>query len=308
MRAMAIQRYGGPDVIEELDLPEPKVGPDTVLVRTRAVGVNPVDWKFREGRLDPRYDVHFPAVLGWDLAGVVETIGPGIVEYALGDEVIGYVRRDEIRHGTYAELVPAPVRTLARKPPSMPWPVGAGLPLAGLTAYQVLRAVRVGPGDTVLVHAAAGGVGHLAVQLARILGAGLVIGTASPHNHDYLRSMGVEPVEYGDGLADRVRALATDGVDAALDFVGGDAIELSLGLVAAPERVASITDAGTVLAAGGRYVYVRPDHKGLTELAQWVDSGQLTVHIAQTYPLREAAAAHRLLQEGHVRGKVVLET
>ena len=307
MRAIAITRYGGPEVLEVRDLPEPKVGPDTVLVRVRAAGVNPVDWKTREGKLVDRFDVHLPAVLGWDLAGVVERTGPSVVEFAPGDEVIGYVRRDVIDHGTYAELCPAPVRTLARKPVAVSWAEAAALPLAGLTAYQALRAVDVGADDTVLVHAAAGGVGHLAVQLARALGALRVIGTASPANHDYLRSLGAEPVEYGPGLADRVRALAPGGVDAALDLVGGDAVGVSTGLVRAPERIVSIANPASVSTVGGRYIFVRADPVGLAELARLVDAGELTVHIAQTYPLSEAAAAHQLVQDGHVRGKVVLE-
>jgi NADPH:quinone reductase-like Zn-dependent oxidoreductase len=304
---MAFQRYGGPEVIEEMELPRPKVGPDTVLVRTRAAGLNPVDWKLREGHLEPRHDVYFPCVPGWDVAGVVAAVGFSIVEFAQGDEVLGYVRRDEVRHGTYAELVPAPVRAVVRKPAALSWPVAAGLSLSGLTAYQALRAVGVGAGDTVLVHAAAGGVGHLAVQLAQIFGAARVIGTASKSNHDYLQSLGAEPVEYGDGLADRVRALAPDGVDAALDLIGGDAVDVSRELVATRARIASITNPAGARLAGGRYVFVRPDPAGLAELAGYVESGRLTVHIAQTYPLGEAAAAQQLVQEGHVRGKVVLE-
>lgn len=306
MKAIAIFRYGGPEVLELSELPDPKIGPDVVLVRMRAAGVNPVDWKIREGRLDRGFYVHFPLVPGWDLAGVVEAVGPSVSTYAVGDEVIGYVRRDEIQHGTYAELVPAPERTLAYKPASASWPQAAGLPLVGLTAWQALHAAGVGPGETVLVHAAAGGVGHVGVQLARILGAARVIGTASEHNHDFVGSLGAEPVGYGDGLAERIRALAPNGVDAALDFVGGDALPVSLEVTKTPQRVVSITDAVTVKRAGGRYVFVRPDPADLTALAGFVDDGRLTVHIEQTFPLAEAEQAQRLVAAGHVRGKVVL--
>jgi NADPH:quinone reductase-like Zn-dependent oxidoreductase len=307
VKAIALNRYGGPEVLEQAELPTPKIGPDGVLVRARTIGVNPVDWKMREGRLDARFPSHFPLVPGWDVAGVVEAIGPAVTAFAVGDEVLGYVRRDDVQHGTYAELVPAPERTLAIKPAGLGWVEAGALPLAGLTAYQVLKAVHVGKGDTVLVHAAAGGVGHLAVQLARILGAERVIGTASERNHDFLRTLGAEPVTYGTGLADRVRALAPEGVDAALDLVGGDTIAISAGLVADSRRLGSIIDAATVKRAGGAYVFVKPDAPDLAALAGFVDDGRLTVHIERTFPLAGAADAQLLSQQGHVRGKLVLE-
>ncbi|MFJ8430125.1 NADP-dependent oxidoreductase [Kitasatospora sp. NPDC094019] len=304
MKAIAIHRYGGPEVVEYTDLPDPKVGPDSVLVQVRAAGVNPVDGKVRDGRLDGLFDAHFPLVMGWDAAGVVRAVGGGVTEFAPGDEVYGCVRKDTVEHGTYAELVAAPVRTLARKPASLDWAQAGGLPLAGLTALQSLRAVGAGPGDTVLVHAASGGVGHLAVQIARALGA-RVIGTADERDHAYLRELGAEPVRYGEGLADRVRALAPEGVDAALDLVGGDAVEVSAGLVADPARIASVADYG-VRARGGRYVWARPDAAGLAELAALADEGRLTVTVASTFPLAQAASAQALNAEGRTRGKIVL--
>ncbi|WP_457033780.1 NADP-dependent oxidoreductase [Kitasatospora sp. P5_F3] len=305
MKAIAIRQYGGPEVVEYTELPDPKVGPDSVLVRVKAAGVNPVDWKVRQGYLDGIIDAHFPLIMGWDLAGVVQAVGGGVTEFAPGDEVIGYVRKDSAEHGTYAELVAAPVRTLARKPAALDWAQAGGLPLAGLTAYQSLvKALGVQAGETVLVHAAAGGVGVLAVQIARALGA-RVIGTASERNHAFLRSLGAEPVAYGDGLADRVRALAPDGVDAALDLVGGDAVEVSAALVEDPARIASVADYG-VVAKGGHYVWARPDTADLTELARLADAGQLTVPVASTFPLAQAASAQALNAEGRTRGKIVL--
>ncbi|MEU1289181.1 NADP-dependent oxidoreductase [Kitasatospora sp. NPDC005856] len=304
MKAIAINRYGGPEVVEYTDLPDPKVGPDSVLVEVRAAGVNPVDWKVRDGALDGILDVHFPLVMGWDLAGVVRAVGGAVTEFAPGDEVYGYVRKDAVEHGTYAELVSAPVRTLARKPGALDWAQCGGLPLAGLTALQALRALRLAEGETVLVHAAAGGVGHLAVQLARAFGA-RVIGTAAERNHDFLRGLGAEPVAYGEGLADRVRALAPDGVDAALDLVGHGAVQVSAGLVADPGRIASVADFG-VKAIGGRYVWVRPDAADLAELAALAGDGRLTVTVASTFPLAQAASAQALSAEGRTRGKIVL--
>ncbi|MDO3701813.1 NADP-dependent oxidoreductase [Micromonospora sp. C28SCA-DRY-2] len=269
--------------------------------------MNPVDWKVREGYLAGAFPSHFPLVPGWDAAGVVAAVGPAVTGFAVGDEVVGYVRRDDIQHGTYAELVPAPERTLADKPVRASWAEAGGLPLAGLTAYQALRSVRTGSGDTVLVHGAAGGVGHLAVQLARALGAQRVIGTAGDANHDFVRSLGAEPVSHGDGLLDRVRAVAPDGVDVALDLFGGDALEVSAQLMDRPARLVSTADPDHVTRLGGSYLFVKPSTADLSLLAGLVDAGRLTVHVARTFPLAEAAAAHRLVQAGHVRGKVVLE-
>lgn len=306
MKAIVLHRYGGPEVLEVADLPEPTVGPDSVLVRVRAAGVNPVDWKIREGWLEARFPSHFPITPGWDLAGVVERVGPAVYEFTPGDEVVGYVREDHIQRGTYAELVAAPVRTIARKPTNLSWTQAAGLPLAGLTAYQALhRALRVTKGDTLLVHAAAGGVGSLAVQLAVGLGA-RVIGTASPGNHDFLRSLGAEPVSYGDGLADRVRALAPDGVDAVLDLVGGDTMAMSPDLLASGGRLASIVDPG-VRDLGGRYVFVRPDPDDLAALCELAEEGRLTVEVSQVLPLERAAEAQQTSERGHARGKIVIE-
>jgi NADPH:quinone reductase-like Zn-dependent oxidoreductase len=302
-----MNQYGGPDVLKfAADAPEPKVGPDFVLVRAKAAGVNPVDWKIREGNLDGLLQTDFPVVPGWDLAGVVERTGPAVSEFSPGDEVMGYVREDHVGRGTYAELVAAPMRTLGRKPARLSWAEAAGLPLAGLTAYQSLnKALAVTGDDTVLIHAAAGGVGSFAVQIARAKGA-RVIGTAGPHNHDYLRELGAEPVTYGDGLADRIRRLAPGGVTVALDLVGGEALEVTPNLLTPTGRWASVVDP-SVRERGGRYVFVRPDPNDLAALASLADDGRLNVTVAKTFPLAEAADAQRLSAEGHTRGKIVLE-
>ncbi|MFJ9407953.1 NADP-dependent oxidoreductase [Streptomyces sp. NPDC101393] len=305
MKAISTSRYGGPEVLEHGEQPDPKVGPDAVLLRVKAAGVNPVDWKIVAGYLDPMMDAHFPLIPGWDVSGVVEAVGADATEFAVGDEVIGYVRKDSVQHGTYAEKVAAPVRTLARKPASLNWQEAAGLPLAGLTAYQALKRVGAQLGETVLVHAAAGGVGSLAVQIAVALGAH-VIGTASERNHDFLRSLGAEPVTYGEGLADRVRALAPEGVDVALDFVGDGVVEVSQQLLKDRSRVASIAD-GEVTAKGGHMVWVRPDSADLTTLGELADAGKLSVPVEATFPLAEAAEAFRRSMQGRTRGKIVLD-
>jgi len=305
VKAIAIRQYGGPEVLELTDLPEPKLGPDVVLVRIRSAGVNPADWKIREGYIDDWFEAHFPMVMGCDLAGVVEHVGLGVTEFAPGDEVVGYLRVDHMQRGTYAERAAAPVRTLARKPRGMSWNEAAGLPAAGLTAYQALRRhLEVGPGDTLLVQRAAGGVGSLAVQIGRELGA-RVIGTAGPGKHDFLRSIGAEPVAYGDGLPDRIRQLAPEGVDAIFDLVGGESLREAPTLLREGGRLASVS--GEVAELGGRYVFVRPDPVDLADLVSMVERGAVTVHVDATFPLAEAVRAHELVQDGHVKGKVVLE-
>lgn len=305
MRAVFHESYGGPDVLQVGERPDPVIGPDTVLVGVRAAGVNPVDFKIREGYLQGAFPSFLPNIPGWDVAGVVEAVGPAVRDLAVGDEVLGYLRKDFIRDGTYAELVGASSRHLALKPPGVGFPEAGALPLAGLTALQSLDAVRVGGGDTVLVHAAAGGVGHFAVQIARARGA-RVIGTASERNHDFLGSLGAEPVVYGEGLVDAVRELAPQGVDAAVDYVGGEAIAQSAELAKDPGRTASNVDPTAVAEVGGLYCFVRPDPLQLAMLAAMVDEGSIVVHVQQSFALEEAAEAQRLLEGGHVRGKVVL--
>ncbi|MFI1180475.1 NADP-dependent oxidoreductase [Streptomyces sp. NPDC020799] len=305
MKAISYRSYGGPEVLEYGERPDPKVGPDSVLIKVKAAAVNPVDWKAQAGYLDAALDAVFPVIPGWDVSGVVVQPGADVAEFAVGDEVIGYVREDFLSRGTFAEYVAAPVRTLARKPANLTFEQAAGLPLAGLTAYQSLvKALKVGQGETVLVHAAAGGVGSMAVQIAKHLGA-RVIGTASERNHDYLRGLGAEPVVYGEGLADRVRALAPSGVDAALDLAGGEALTVSPALLAEGGRIASIADPA-VLGLGGRYVFVRPDAADLTALAELAESGALTVEVAEVFPLEKTADAQRLNAAGHTRGKIVV--
>jgi NADPH:quinone reductase-like Zn-dependent oxidoreductase len=307
MKAAATNEYGAPEVVKLVELPDPKVGPDSVLVRVKAAGVNPVDWKVLAGYLDGIMRVHFPLVPGWDVAGVVERVGSSVTELAPGDEVMGYVREDHIGGGTFAEKVAAPLRTLARKPKALDWNQAAALPLVGLTAYQALRIVEVAAGETVLVHAAAGGVGSMAVQIARAKGA-RVIGTASEASHAHVKALGGEPVAYGEGLEERVRALAPDGVDAVLDLVGNVA-ELSLKLLKGGEknarRLVSIAES-SVKERGARYWFVRPNADDLAALAALADAGKLTVNVSDVFPLERAGEALEKSKSGKPRGKIVV--
>lgn len=307
MRAVALDDYGTADVLTLRDLPDPPVGPDVVRIRVRAAGVNPVDHIIRQGHLRGLYPHHTPLIPGWDVAGVVDRVGPAVTRFAPGDEVLAYARKDTVQHGTYAELAGVTEAAVAHKPAALSFAQAGGLPLAGLTAWQALLAVDAGPGDVVLVHAAAGGVGHLAVQLARARGAARVIGTASPANHDFLRRFGAEPVAYGDDLPHRVAELTGgDGrVDAVLDFVGGTALRQSPGLVRQATRHVSVVDPA-VKEQGGRYVFVRPSGEQLETLGALATAGRLRVEVSREFPLAEAAAAQQLVEQGHVRGKVVL--
>jgi len=305
MRAAIYDSFGGADVLDVREVADPPVGPDTVLVRTRATSVNPVDWKIREGYLQGAYPHHLPVIPGWDVAGVVEAVGPAVTTgVEVGDEVYGYVRRDDVRHGTAAELVPAPERTVSRKPASLSFEEAAAVPLAGMTAYQALtEALDVQAGDRVLVHAAAGGVGHLAVQIAVALGAE-VVATASTRNHDLLRGLGAaEVVDYHAGPVSEQLEMP---VDAVLDLVGGDALADAPNQVKDTARVASIIDPQTVLEMGGRYVFVRPERAHLDALAALSDEGKLRVEVAERFPLDRIADAHRASEEGHTRGKIVV--
>jgi NADPH:quinone reductase-like Zn-dependent oxidoreductase len=305
MRAIATNRFGGNDVLELTDVADPIVGPDTVLVRTKAVGLNPVDWKSVRGGLQERFPNHFPLVPCWDVAGVVERVGPAVTEFAVGDEVMAYDREDHVQWGTLAELVGVPIRCVAPKPPGLGWAEAGALPLAGLTAYQVVIAAGVGPGDTVLVHAASGGVGGFAVQFASWAGA-RVIGTAGLANHDYVRGLGAEPVAYGEGLVARVRDLVPEGASVIIDLVGGDALEATLDLGGDNLRLVSVTNPDRVKALGGRYVFVRPSAEQLAELGRFAADGSLKVHVRETLPFERAVDGLALVEEGHGPGKVVV--
>jgi NADPH:quinone reductase-like Zn-dependent oxidoreductase len=304
VRGAAYDRFGDLDVLTVRDdLPEPPVGPDTVLVRVHAAGVNPVDLGIRAGHLAGAFPHSFPIVPGWDVAGVVEAAGPAVVDFRPGDEVFGYVRRDDVQWGTMAEFVPAPLRCVAHKPSSLSFTEAAALPLAGLTAYQALtEALDVGEGDRVLVHRAAGGVGFFAVQIAVALGAH-VIGTASPRNAGFLTDAGV--AEVLDHAAGPISGQLSEPVDAVLDLVGGPALGDAPDQVRDRSRIVSTVDPA-VHDLGGRYLFVRPDPHDLEELAALADAGSLRVPIARAFPLEQVADAHRLVGEGHVRGKVVV--
>jgi NADPH:quinone reductase-like Zn-dependent oxidoreductase len=301
LKAVRFSRFGGPEVLEIVDLPDPHPGPGQVRIAVRAAGVNPSDWKKREGLMDEQ----LPQTLGYEAAGVVDELGEGVADVAAGDRVFGL----SAEGAAQAEL--AVLSYYAPIPPSLDFPGAAALPSAIETATRALDQLGVGSGSgsTLLVNGASGGVGSAAVQLAVARGA-RVIGTASPANHDYLRSLGAEPVAYGAGLTERVRALAPDGVGLALDVAGSGVLPELIELAGGPEHVVTIADFigarehGVRFSSGdaGRAVYV------LAEIGELIEAGRFSLPVARTFRLAEVAEAHRAGENGHVHGKLVLVT
>jgi NADPH:quinone reductase-like Zn-dependent oxidoreductase len=300
MKAVQFSRFGGPEVLEIADLPAPLPGPGQVRIAVRAAGVNASDWKKRQGLMDQG----LPQTLGYEAAGIVERLGEGVADAAIGHRVFGFC----LAGAAQAEL--AVLSHYAPIPSSLDFAVAASLPSAIETAARALDQLGVTSGVTLLINGASGNIGSAAVQLAMARGA-RVIGTASPANHAYLRSLGAEPVTYGEGMADRVRALAASasrGVDLALDVAGNGILPELIELAGAPAHVVTVADFGGAKQYGvrfsrgddGRALHV------LTEIGQLVTSGQFRPPIVQTFPLAEVAEAHRIGEAGRAKGKLVL--
>ena len=303
MEAIVYEEFGGADVLRhETGVAVPEPGPGEVRVAVAAVGVNPVDHKRRRGWVEQFYPTTFPAVPGLEFAGTVDALGEGVTGVAVGDEVLGWTKT-----GAYAQYALADL--FVPKPAGLSWEQAASLPVAGETAQRVLDLLGVREGETLLLHGAAGAVGSMAVQLAVAQGA-TVIGTASERNHAHLRSLGAVPVTYGEGLADRVRAAAPQGVDAVFDAAGHDTLPVSIELLGGEkERIVTIAavdaeEHGIVFSG----LSAAPDvvRAGLTAQAGLVVAGRLRVSVAESFPLKEAARAQELSESGHVRGKLVL--
>jgi NADPH:quinone reductase-like Zn-dependent oxidoreductase len=302
VKAVRFDEYGDVDVLKVVDVPKPAPGPGQVLVRVKAAGINPGEAKIRDGLLDAMWPATFPSGQGSDLAGLVAETGPGVTGFAAGDEVIGYTDN----RASQAEYVVVEEQNLTAKPADVPWEVAGALFVVGATAYAAVRAVALTEGDTVAVSGAAGGVGSLAVQLARRAGA-TVIGLASQANHEWLAGHGVIPVVYGDGVADRIRQ-ADGKVDAFIDTFGADYVQLALELGVEPSRIDTIVRFDAVgdygVKAEGSAAGASADV--LAELAGLIADGQLEVPVAATFPLSQVQDAYRMLASGHIRGKIVL--
>jgi NADPH:quinone reductase-like Zn-dependent oxidoreductase len=303
-RAVRFKEYGGLDVLEVVDVDDPVPGSGELLVRVKAAGINPGEAKIREGLLDAMWPTTFPSGEGSDLAGVVERVGDGVSDFSAGDEVIGFTDN----RASHAELVVIAAAHATPKPAAVPWDVAGSLFVVGATAWASVRAVGLSSGDTVVVSGAAGGVGVVTVQLAVRTGA-TVIGLASERHHEWLRSKGVEPVVYGDGVADRIRTAAPDGVDAFLDTVGEGYVDLALELGVTPERINTIVDFAAVQSKSVKSEgnAVGASAAVLAELADLIAADDLEIPIAARYPLDQVRDAYRELEQGHTRGKIVLQ-
>jgi NADPH:quinone reductase-like Zn-dependent oxidoreductase len=296
MKAAQFSRFGGPEVLEIADLPDPHPGPGEVRIAVRAAGVNASDWKKRQGLMDQE----LPQTMGHEVAGIVDELGDGVTNIAVGDRVFGFCAG-----AAQAELAVLP--HYAPIPPSLDFAAAAALPVAVETAARALDQLGVQSGTTLLISGASGNIGRTAVQLAVARGAH-VIGTCGPGNHDVIRSFGAEPVAYGDGMARRVRALRPDGVDLALDVAGSGVLPDLIDLAGGPRHVITIADFegaqqyGVRFSKGdaGRALYT------LDEIGDLVESGRFSLPVGQTFPLTEVAQAHRVGEAGQVRGKLVL--
>jgi NADPH:quinone reductase-like Zn-dependent oxidoreductase len=303
MKAVRFDEYGGVDVLEVREVEDPVAGPGRVLVAVKAAGINPGEISIREGRLHERWPATFPSGEGTDLAGVVQAVGDGVKDFAVGDDVLGWTEE----RASHAELVAVPGDQLTAKPAAVPWEVAGSLFVVGLAALASVQAVAPQAGETVVVSAAGGGVGSVAVQLARRTGA-TVIGLAGEHNHDWLRRHDIIPVTYGEGQADRIRGAADGNVDAFIDTFGGGYVDLAIELGVAPQRINTIIDYDAVQRHG---VKAQGTHAVATaalldELAGLVADGSLEIPIARTYPLDQVQDAFRELEQRRTHGKIVL--
>jgi NADPH:quinone reductase-like Zn-dependent oxidoreductase len=302
-RAVRFDSYGGVDVLYVADVAVPGPPPGEVVVRVHAAGTNPGEAAIRSGALHDRFPATFPSGQGSDLAGVVDRVGDGVERWSPGDEVLGWTDR----RASHAEQVTVPADQLTPKPDAVPFEVAGALYVAGSAAVAGVRAVEPGEDETVLVSGAAGGVGSITVQLARRRGA-RVLGVASQHNHDWLRSLGALPLGYGDELEDAVRTLAPDGVDAVIDTFGGGYVALGRRLGVPPGRINTIADVAAVQAEGvhGAGTSAAGSVETLSELARLVADGSLEVPVAATYPLEQVREAFTELERRHTHGKIVL--
>ena len=300
-RALVFTEYGGPEHEELADVAKPVPGPDELLVAVRAAGVNPADWKVRAGYLRKVAPVELPAVLGREVAGVVESVGADVTGFAAGDEVFGNTSL-----GGYSEYALMPVATAGRKPPNVTFVDASTLPVAAATAYDGVVQLDLRPDETLLIIGVAGGVGIAAAQLARTRGT-RVVGTASEEKRAFVEALGVVHVAYGPGLVERLRAVAPDGVDALYDLVGGDALREVAGLVHDRARVISGGDQATVAELGGSPLQRARTAAVLDTVAAEVAAGRLRPFVTAVFPLERAAEALAVVEAGHARGKIVVE-
>jgi NADPH:quinone reductase-like Zn-dependent oxidoreductase len=314
MKAVVINEFGGRGKLTLTDVPPPEPAEGEVLVRIRAAGVNPVDWKIREGWLKDLLPYKFPIILGWDLAGVIEETGYSVKRFTIGDKIFAYGRRPIVQQGTYAEYAALSESYITRSPDSLSFEESASIPLAALTAYQaVYDAVQLQRGQSILIVGASGGVGGFAVQFANLIGA-KVTAIASEKNHPYLQGLGAEyTICYTKGdFQEQFKTICPSGADVVFDLIGGETLTKAGNCVKPGGKIVSITDDPRSHVPQDKnihchFVFVEPNVKQLDHIREMVDSGKLKTHLCSVYSLADVQKAHKEMETGHTRGKIVLK-
>lgn len=313
MKAIGIKDFGGVEKINLFDLPKPQVEPNEVLIEVAYASVNPVDWKIREGYLKDRLPHKFPIVLGWDAAGVIRAVGANVKNLKIGDEVYAYCRKPTVQWGTFAEYVAVEAENVSLKPKNLTFAQASAVPLVALTAWQALfDAAKLKKGETILIHAGAGGVGSMAIQFARLAGAH-VITTASAANHEYVKKLGAEQAfDYKSGFAEQIKKAFPNGVDVVFDCAGGKTLRDSYGLLKPEGRLVSIVEgidheAEKKYHFKGTYVFVRPNGAELTEIGKLITDKKITFPRIEEMKLDDAGNALEMLRSGKAKAKIVLK-
>ncbi len=313
MKAMIIQQFGGPDALQLSEQPKPVPADNEVLIKVMCAGVNPVDWKIEEGLLRERIPHDLPLIPGWDAAGIVESTGAGVSEFAEGDAVYTYCRKPKVQHGAYAQYVTMTTSAVAPRPANLSFEEAAGIPLAGLTAWQSLfDHAKLARGQVVLVHAGAGGVGSHAIQFAKQVGA-TVLTTASPNHHDYVKDLGADTaIDYNSfDFVDATREEYPEGIDVVYDTVGGETQSRSYEVLKPGGTLVSIvqppdTAEAERVGVNGCFCFVEPNGGQLRDIGTLLDQGAIQPPAVKVFPLEDAAKAQRKSKAGHVQGKLVL--
>lgn len=313
MKAIAIDRFGGPEVVKLVDLPAPEPKPNEVQIAVAYAGVNPVDWKIREGLLKDRLQHIFPIILGWDVSGKVSKVGSDVKNFKVGEEVFAYARKSVVHDGAFAEFICLESQHVSKKPSKIGFREAAAIPLVALTAWQALvEWGNVQKGETVLIHAGAGGVGNMGIQFAKLAGA-KVFTTASAPNHAYVKQLGADvAIDYRkEDFVTKTKQLAPNGIDLVFDCKGGETLKASFSVLKKGGRIVSIVepiseDLGKKNGVKVGYVFVRPEEQHLNHIAELIDSGKLKLPLITEYSLQQAGEALEKVREGHTHGKIVL--
>ncbi|AHV99641.1 NADP-dependent oxidoreductase [Paenibacillus sabinae] len=300
MTTMGIASFGPPEVLEAMMLDIPQAGQGTLRIKVKAAGVQPADCLVRKGRIPPGVTVQLPAVLGNEFAGIIDQLGEGVTGFEIGEDVLGFQYL-----GSYAEYIVVPISQIVSKPTDMPWEVAGGFSGAAQTAHTAIEELKVAKGDVLFINGAAGAVGTVAVQLAKERGA-VVIGSASEANHEYLKSLGAVPVLYGENMTESLRLLAPQGIDACLDAAGGEGLFAAVDIANDRSRIGTIIAFAQAEKLGVKEIRSKRNASRLQNLVELYSEGKLHIHIRKVYSLDRAADAHREVETGHGRGKVVL--